>query len=308
MGGTADAVDGLRLYLAEIGREPLLTKSEEECLARAMECGRCAADRLAAERELLLHERRALEDAVVAGERARQRFLRANLRLVVSIARQWARSGTPLPDLIQDGNLGLMRAVERFDYRRGFRFSTYATWWIRQAIGQAVANSGRLVRLPVHTGEAVRRVLREQRRLEDDRGGRASLDAVGLALGLQPEQVSTLLRLALEPVSISEPLGEDHHELGSVVADSNAMLPDDAALMPFVSVEIDRLLEALDGRDRQVMVLRFGLDGSDPWSLEAIGLHLGISREAVRQSQVRALRILRRLALASPETREPLAL
>jgi RNA polymerase sigma factor (sigma-70 family) len=308
MNGTADAVDGLRLYLAEIGREPLLTKTEEECLARTMEDGRRAAERLVARASLSPDERRAFDEAVVAAERARQRFLRANLRLVVSVARQWTRSGIPLLDLIQEGNLGLMRAVERFDYRRGFRFSTYATWWIRQAIRQAVANSGRLVRLPVHTGEAVRRVQREQRRLEDDRGGHASPDAVGLALGLQPDKVATLLRLALEPVSISEPLGEDGHELASVVADTSAMSPDDAALAPLVSVEIDRLLEALDGRDRRVMALRFGLDGGDPWSLEAIGLHLGISREAVRQCQVRALKTMRRLALASPETRELLAM
>ena len=306
MSGAGDAVDGLRLYLAQIGREPLLSRAEEEALARAMEDGRDAAHRLA-EAGLGPHERESLEKVVACGDCARQRFVRANLRLVVSVARHWGRSGIPLLDLIQDGNLGLIRAVERFDYRKGFRFSTYATWWIRQAVGQAVANSGRLVRLPVHTGEAVRRVLQEQRRLEDDGGGRVTPREVGTSLGIPGDQVTTLLRLALDPVSISEPRGEEGNDLGSIVADTSAPPPEERALLSLVSVEIDRLLDALDGRDRQVMSLRFGLDGGEPWSLDAIGFHLGMSRETVRQCQVRALRILRRLALASPETRELLA-
>ena len=307
MGGSADGLDGVRLYLEAIGREPLLSANEEASLAQVMEAGRRAATELATVESLSPAQTGNLEDAVAAGERARQRFVEANLRLVVSVARQWTRSGLPFLDLIQEGNVGLLRAIERFDHRRGFRFSTYATWWIRQAISRAVANSGRLVRLPVHTGQAMMKVLREERRLEDSNGGRASTEEIAAALGLPVEQVSTLLRLAPQPRSISEPLGPDGPELAAVLADSTAVSPAEGAAASQLPAEVERLLEALDRRDRQVMTLRFGLDGDEPWGLDAIGRHVGLSREGVRQSQARALRTLRRLAFASPETRELLA-
>jgi RNA polymerase sigma factor (sigma-70 family) len=308
MGGSASGLDAFRLYLDEIGHEPPLSKDEEEALGRAIEQGRQALRELERSAALSADERSALEEAGAAGERARQRLIRANLRLVVSVARQWSRAGLPLLDLVQEGNLGLLRAVERFDHRRGFRFSTYATWWIRQAIGRAVANSGRLVRLPVHTGEALRRVVREQRRLEDDQSGRATPESVASRVGLRPEQVVALLRLAPEPVSISEPLGPGGRELGSVVADTTAMAPADLALASLLSAEVARLLDALETRDRQVMSLRFGLRGDAPLTVDAIAEVLGVSRESVRHSQARALRTLRRLALLSPETHELLAL
>ncbi len=308
MRGRDNGPDPVRLYLDEIGREPLLSKEEEAALGQAIEQGRQAALELERGATLSADARSALEDAAAAGERARQRLIRANLRLVVSVARQWSRTGLPLLDLVQEGNLGLIRAVERFDYRRGFRFSTYATWWIRQAIGRAVANSGRLVRLPVHTGEALRRVLREQRRLEDDQGGTPTPGSLASHVGLRPEQVVALLRLAPDSVSISEPLGDDGRELGSVVADTTAMSPADLALASLLPTEVDRLLDALESRDRQVMSLRFGLRGDARLTVDATAGALGLSRETVRQSQARALRTLRRLALLSPETRELLAL
>ncbi|MDQ4097953.1 MAG: RNA polymerase subunit sigma-70, partial [Actinomycetota bacterium] len=172
---------------------------------------------------------------------------------------------------------------------------------------RAVANRGRLVRLPVHTGQAVMSVLREERRLEDSTGGRASAEDIAAGLGLPVEQVSSLLRLAPEPLSISEPLGPEGPELAAVVADSTAVSPAERVAASLLPAEVERLLDALDRRDRQVVILRFGLDGDEPWGLDAIGRHVGLSREGVRQSQTRALRTLRRLAFASPETRELLA-
>jgi RNA polymerase sigma factor (sigma-70 family) len=312
-GGTVGRRDDdpslVRLYLDKVGEERLLTKDEEQALAQTIEAGVRAAEALEESGPLLSAEgRAALDEMVAAGERARQRFVRANLRLVVSIARQWTRSGIPILDLIQEGNLGLMRAVERFDYRKGFRFSTYATWWIRQAIRRAVANTGRLVRLPVHTGEALARVLRDQHRLEERRGDDASdLKALAASTGLPARQVSMLLRLAPDPASISEPVGEDAVDLGALIADTTAVAPDDAALAAALPEEVARLLACLDTRDRSVVSLRFGLGGDEPWSLDAIGRALGLSREGVRQSQARALRALRRAAGASPEIRELLS-
>ncbi len=303
MSGSDDEL--VRLYLREIAREPLLTKTEEASLARAIELGRDAREELDRRAEAPVTARRAaLEQLVASGERARQQFVRANLRLVVAVARRWTRSGVPLLDLIQEGNLGLMKAVERFDYRRGFRFSTYATWWIRQAITRAVASSGRLVRVPAHTSEALRRLLGNLHHLEEQPGGPPSLEAVAAGSGLRPEQASSLLRLAPGPLSISEPVGEDGTELGAVLADTTTRSPAETALAALLPTEIDRLLAVLDSRDRKVVSLRFGLDGNEPRSLATVGQVLGLPREAVRQSQARALRVLRRAALASPETRE----
>jgi RNA polymerase sigma factor (sigma-70 family) len=308
VGRSEDGLDLVRVYLRQIEGEALLTKEEEVSLARAVERGRIAAEELARQSETLTPERRrALEELAAEGERSRQQFVRANLRLVVAVARQWTASGLPLLDLIQEGNLGLLRAVERFDWRRGFRFSTYATWWIRQAITRAVANSGRLVRLPVHTGEALHRLLREVRRLEQERGGPAPLDLVAASSGLRAEQVSRLLRHAPEPVSISEPIGDAQYELGTVLADASAPSPADTALAGLLPAEIDRLLGILDADDRKVLALRFGLGGDEPRTLEAVGQALGLSREEVRHSQARALRALRRAAVASPQMRDLLA-
>jgi RNA polymerase primary sigma factor len=306
---TSDDLGLLGLYLAEIGREPRLTKDEETSLAQAIERGRRASEELRGQLEVLTPSRRgALEEAAAEGERCRHRFIRANLRLVVAVARQWNGSGLALADLIQEGNIGLMRAVERFDHRRGFRFSTLATWWIRQAIARAVANNGRLVRLPVRTGEALLRTLKEQRRLEERQGGSPSLAAVASGSGQRPAEVARLLQLAPEPVSLSQTVGEDGRELGAAITDVTATSPADAALGAELSAEVIRLLGLLDSPDREVMSLRFGFTDDEPWSLEAIARALGLSRQTVRQSQARALRTLRRAALASPGARELLAI
>ncbi len=298
----------LQQYLDEIGREPLLTKEDEASLGEALERGRRATEELRHHHETLTRQRRAaLEELVAQGERSRDRFIRANLRLVVAVAKQWTRSGLGLSDLIQEGNVGLMRAVERFDHRRGFRFSTYATWWIRQGIARGVANSGRLVRLPVRTGDELTRVLREQRRLEERDGRPPPIDSVASACGLPPESVSRLLQLAPSPVSMAEPMGDDGSELGSAIADTMATSPAEAAAAAALPAEVDRLLGLLDATERKVMSLRFGLADDEPWSLEAIARTLDLSPQKVRQSQARSLRILRRAALASPETRELLA-
>jgi RNA polymerase sigma factor (sigma-70 family) len=299
----------LRLYLDEVGAEPLLTRDDEQALAQAIAAGDAAARELRGDLTAIDAERRAsLEQAVLTGARARQRFVRANLRLVVSVARQWTRSGLPLLDLIQEGNLGLMRAVDGFDHERGFRVSTYATWWIRQAIRRAVANSGRLVRLPVHVGETLARVLQEQQRLEESlRQSPVPLSALAASTGLAPQRVSMLLALAPEPASISEPIDDRGVELGDVVADTGSMSPADAALARVIPDEVERLLSMLETRDREVLVLRFGLGGDEPWSLDAVGRALGLSREGVRLSQARALRTLRRAVDSSPEIRELLS-
>ncbi|MGH9280090.1 MAG: sigma-70 family RNA polymerase sigma factor [Acidimicrobiales bacterium] len=306
MSRTNDDPELLRLYLQQIAPEALLTKEEEQALAQAMEAGVAAARELRdGPVPMPLKHRAALKDTVEAAEHARDRFVRANLRLVVSVARQWTGTDLPLLDLIQEGNVGLLRAVERFDHRRGFRFSTYATWWIRQAIRRGVANNARLVRLPVHAGEALARVMHELRDLEQHPSdGSPVLEALAVRTGLPAAQVAMLLGQAPAPASLSEPVGEGRDELAAAVADPSARPTADAAIAALLPTEVRRLLAVLDARDRTVMALRFGLNGDEPWSLDAIGRALGLSREGVRQSQARALRALRRAARATPELRE----
>ena len=308
MGDVNDDEGLLRLYLQEIGREPLLTKADEARLAQAIEAGRRASEELARDDGNLEPDRRAaLEELVAAGERSRQQFVRANLRLVVAVARHWSGYGLPLLDLIQEGNLGLLRAVERFDHQRGFRFSTYATWWIRQALSRAAASSGRVVRLPAHTGEALTRVLREQRRLTEHQGHPPSLEHLAAGTGLPAQQVSRLLQLAAAPLSMSAPMGDDGQELGATITDVTAPSPAEAVFTALLPGEVERLLGLLDTLDRKVIKLRFGFGGDEPLSIDAIAGTMGLTPKAVRQSHARALRTLRRAALASSGTRELLA-
>ncbi|HVM02910.1 MAG TPA: sigma-70 family RNA polymerase sigma factor [Acidimicrobiales bacterium] len=294
--------DLVRLYLNEIGRYPLLTKSDEERLGRAVEEGQAAAAELAAAAAggtpLPAARRRHLRAVVAAGERATTEFCQANLRLVVSIAKRYQASGLPLLDLVQEGNLGLLHAVEKFDYKKGFKFSTYATWWIRQAITRGIANSARTIRLPVHAGDLVNRVHRAQARLESHLGRRPTLEELGDDLDLSAERVAEVLSMATEPISISAPLGDDGEgELGDVIEDAGAASPLDQVLADAVPGELARLLAVLDEREREILRLRYGLDQGQPRTLDEVGERMHLTRERIRQIESRALCKLRHPSL-----------
>ncbi len=282
--------DPLSLYLAEIGRRPLLRAEDEQRLGRAIDAGRRAREELG--RTPTPERREALDALVAEGERAETTFVEANLRLVVSIARRYVRSGVPLLDLIQEGNIGLLRAVERFDHRRGLRFSTYATWVIRQAVGRAVANTGRLIRLPVHTGETAARARAAANRLEAELGRVPTTAEVAAATGLSPEKAGEALRNAELPLSLSSPFGEDGEgELGDVIADGHSTFGAVAAsLLPY---EVGRLLDKLSDRERCIIELRYGLGGAEPQSFLTVARQLGLGAEPTRTLHHRAIRKLR---------------
>ncbi|MGH9163972.1 MAG: sigma-70 family RNA polymerase sigma factor [Acidimicrobiales bacterium] len=288
--------DLVRLYLNEAGRHQLLTKADEERLARVIEAGREAGEELRDTPKAALGaaRRRELRVLVVDGEEAATQFCHANLRLVVSIAKRYQASGVPLLDLVQEGNLGLIHAVEKFDYRKGFKFSTYATWWIRQAITRGIANTGRTIRLPVHAGDLVTRVQKSHSRLEMELGRRPTTAEVADDLGLTPQRVAEVVSYASDPVSISEPLGEDGDaELGDVIHDVSAVSPADEAVLGVMPEEVARLLAVLDERERQILRFRFGLDRGEARTLEEVGERLHLTRERIRQIEARALCKLR---------------
>jgi RNA polymerase sigma factor (sigma-70 family) len=286
--------DAVRLYLDGIGRYPLLTKDDEICLSKLIEAGRDAAAELAQGRGLFPDQERELRRAQRSGEAATSKFVNANLRLVVSIAKRYHSSDLPLLDLIQEGNLGLMHAVEKFDWRRGFKFSTYATWWIRQSIGRGIDNTSRIVRLPVHAGDQVRRVLRAKAQLESQTGRTPTTAQLARHLQIAEEEVDTLLRYVVEPVSLATPVGaEGETELADVVADVSAPTPFDVAAAGMLGDEIERLLSRLGERERQILRLRYGLDRGEPRTLEEVGLELNLTRERIRQIERTALAKLR---------------
>ena len=290
--------DLVRLYLNEIGRYPLLTKADEERLGSAVALGLEAAAELAGGATLSPARRRQLRARVVAGERATTEFCQANLRLVVSIAKRYQASGLPLLDLVQEGNLGLLHAVEKFDYKKGFKFSTYATWWIRQAITRGIANTGRTIRLPVHAGDLVNRVQRAQARLEAQLGRRPAPEEVAAEVGLTPGRVVEVLAMSTEAVSISAPLSEDGDgELGDVIEDVTALSPLEEAMANAVPTELARLLAVLDEREREILRLRYGLDQGEPRTLEEVGERMHLTRERIRQIESRALCKLRHPSL-----------
>jgi len=257
-----DEEDLVRLYLTDIGQYPLLTKDDEVRLAQAIEGGRDAELELfARSKQVTPSKRRELKRKLQTGEQAQQTFVQSNLRLVVSIAKKYQASGLPLLDLIQEGNLGLMHAVEKFDWRKGFKFSTYATWWIRQAITRGIANTGRTIRLPVHAGDTLARVQKAQARLELKLGRPATLAELGTEVEMPEDKLIEALRFRAEPLSLSEPLREDGDaELGDVVEDRSAESPFEVASTALLPDEINRLLSPLDEREREILRLRFGLD------------------------------------------------
>jgi RNA polymerase sigma factor (sigma-70 family) len=286
--------DLVRLYLNDIGKHALLTKDDEARLAQTIEAGREGRVELSAGKALTAARKRELRRVVKDGDEAAETFVKANLRLVVSIAKKYQAADLPFLDLVQEGNLGLMHAVEKFDWRKGFKFSTYATWWIRQAITRGIANTGRTVRLPVHAGDLLTRVSKAGGRLEGQLGRRPTIAQLAADLELEEEKVAVILRYATVPLSLSEPLREDGSaELGDVVEDRSAVSPFDAAAASLLSGEVAKMLVALDEREREILRLRFGLDRGEPRTLDEVGEHFSLTRERIRQIEARAISKLR---------------
>jgi len=290
-----DEEDLVRLYLTDIGQYPLLTKEGEVRLAQQIEKGVEARSELDVSGDKVAPaRRRELRRSVRRGDEAVRTFVQSNLRLVVSIAKKYQASGLPLLDLIQEGNLCLMHAVEKFDWRKGFKFSTYATWWIRQAITRGIANTGRTIRLPVHAGDTLARLQKARSRLELKFGRPATLSELAVEVEMSEEKVTEALRFAAEPLSLSEPLREDGDaELGDVVEDRAAESPFEVAATSLLPEEISRLLAPLDSREREILKLRFGLDRGEPRTLEEVGDHFELTRERIRQIEARAMSKLR---------------
>ena len=290
-----DEEDLVRLYLTDIGQYTLLTKDDEVRLAKAIEAGKEAGEEMAKAKTLTATKRRELRKAIRDGEVAERAFVQSNLRLVVSIAKKYQASGLPLLDLIQEGNLGLMHAVEKFDWRKGLKFSTYATWWIREAITRGIANTGRTIRLPVHAGDTLARLQKARSRLELKYGRPATLAELSKEVEMPEDKVTEALRFAAEPLSLSEPLREDGDaELGDVVEDRSAESPFETAATALLPAEIQRLLAPLAEREREILRLRFGLDGSSEGrTLEEVGEHFNLTRERIRQIEARAMSKLR---------------
>jgi RNA polymerase sigma factor (sigma-70 family) len=286
--------DLVKVYLDGIGRYPLLTKDDEMRLAQAIEAGRVAEGVLASGACLLPDQSRHLRRDQRDGKAASDEFINSNLRLVVSIAKRYRSCEMPMLDLIQEGNVGLIHAVEKFDWRRGFKFSTYATWWIRQAIGRGIDNTSRTVRLPVHAGDQVRRVLTARSILEGEMGRQPSTAELAKHLELSEADVSLLLSYVVEPVSLATPIGsEGENELADVVADTSAPTPFDVVAGRLLGAEIDKLLSNLDERAGQILRLRYGLDRGEPRTLEEVGTELNLTRERIRQIERSALAKLR---------------
>jgi RNA polymerase primary sigma factor len=289
----ASVSDPVRMYLNEIGRYRLLTPREEVELSMAMEQGVEATRRL--EKDELSEESRSILEATVRrGEAAEKRLTESNLRLVVSIARRYVGRGMALLDLVQEGNLGLMRGVERFDYRRGFRFSTYATWWIRQAITRSIADQGRTIRMPIHIVDTLNKLTRAQRDLTQDLGREPTVDELAVELDLEPERVAELSQLSQDTISLETPVGEEEDSvLADFVEDEGAEVPADAATFRMLQENLKLALEGLSERERQVLIMRFGLADGRMRTLEEVGDHFRVTRERVRQLETKALAKLR---------------
>lgn len=259
--------DPVRMYLKEIGKVPLLSSDEEIELAKKMEVG---------------------------DELARARLAEANLRLVVSIAKKYLGRGLLFLDLIQEGNLGLIKAVEKFDYRKGYKFSTYATWWIRQAITRAIADQARTIRIPVHMVETINKVTRVSRQMMQELGREPSVEEIAEEMNLSPEKVREILKVAQEPVSLESPVGEEEDShLGDFIQDDNITTPADAATLLLLKEQLDEAMSALTDREKEVLKMRFGLNEAQPLTLEQVGKHFNVTRERIRQIEAKALRKLK---------------
>ncbi|AKL66042.1 RNA polymerase sigma factor [Streptomyces sp. Mg1] len=297
--GSGPSADLFRQYLREIGRIPLLTAAEEVELARRVEAGLFAEEKLAGHTDLDLQLTLDLDKLVVMGRMAKRRLIESNLRLVVSVAKRYVGRGLTMLDLVQEGNLGLIRAVEKFDYARGYKFSTYATWWIRQAMSRALADQARTIRVPVHVVELINRVVRVQRRMLQERGYEPTVEEVAVHLELTPERVLEVLRLAQEPVSLHAPVGEeDDVALGDLIEDGDAASPVESAAFFLLREHLEAVLSTLGERERKVVQLRYGLADGRPRTLEEIGRIFGVTRERIRQIESKTLNKLRDHAFA----------
>ncbi|GGQ44944.1 RNA polymerase sigma factor [Streptomyces flaveolus] len=291
--------DLFRQYLREIGRIPLLSAAEEVDLARRVEAGLFAEEKLRLTPDLDSSLALDLDRLVVLGRLAKRRLIEANLRLVVSVAKRYVGRGLTMLDLVQEGNLGLIRAVEKFDYARGYKFSTYATWWIRQAMSRALADQARTIRVPVHVVELINRVVRVQRRMLQERGCEPTPQEVAAHLDLPPERVGEVLRLAQEPVSLHAPVGEeDDVALGDLIEDGDATSPVESAAFLLLREHLEAVLSTLGERERKVVQLRYGLVDGRPRTLEEIGRIFGVTRERIRQIESKTLNKLRDHAFA----------
>ncbi len=259
--------DPVRMYLKEIGKIPLLTTEDEIELAKQMELG---------------------------NEEAQKRLAEANLRLVVSIAKRYVGRGMQFLDLIQEGNLGLIKAVEKFDYRKGYKFSTYATWWIRQAITRSIADQARTIRIPVHMVETINRLVRTSRQLLQELGREPTMEEIGARVDMPPERVAEILKMSQEPVSLETPIGEEEDShLGDFIQDNNVAVPQEAAAYTLLHEQLMEVLNTLTEREQKVLRLRFGIDDGRPRTLEEVGRQFHVTRERIRQIEAKALRKLR---------------
>ena len=271
--------DPVRMYLKEIGRVPLLSADEEIVLAKQIEAG---AEEDATYKEIQL------------SKKAKKKLVDANLRLVVSIAKRYVGRGMQFLDLIQEGNMGLMKAVDKFDYSKGFKFSTYATWWIRQAITRAIADQARTIRIPVHMVETINKLIRISRQLLQDKGREPTPEEIAEGMGITAERVREIQKIAQEPVSLETPIGEEEDShLGDFIEDQDAVAPDDAASYILLQEQIEDVFTCLTDREQQVLILRFGLKDGKPRTLEEVGQHFNVTRERIRQIEGKALTKLR---------------
>jgi RNA polymerase primary sigma factor len=276
--------DPVRMYLKEIGRVPLLSMEEEKSLAMRIEAGELEARRDGAGDSRV----------VDSGEEAKRQLTEANLRLVVSIAKKYVGRGMLFLDLIQEGNLGLIRAVEKFDYRKGYKFSTYATWWIRQAITRALADQARTIRIPVHMVETINRLIKVSRQLLQELGREPSVEEIAESMALTPEKVREVMKISQEPISLETPIGEEEDShLGDFIEDQEAIAPAEAASVMLLKEKMQDVLQNLTERERKVLVLRFGLEDGHQRTLEEVGQEFGVTRERIRQIEAKALRKLR---------------
>ncbi len=288
-----DIDDSISLYLKEIGRVPLLNAEEEVSLAKRMERGREARQKLTQGVDDF-DERDKLLSAVKDGQAAQEHLIKANSRLVVSVAKKYVGRGVPFLDLIQEGNIGLIRAVKKFDYRRGYKFSTYATWWIRQAVTRAIADQGRTIRVPVHMYEQINRLTRTSRQLVQELGRDPTTEEIAERLGVPPRKVEQIIRVSQRPLSLEMPVGEEEDSyLGDFIEDDEAESPTDSASQTMLRQVIDEIFESLTPREVRILQLRFGLVDGYSYTLEEVGKKFGVTRERIRQIEAQALGRLR---------------